>query len=182
MSANPAWRLSITRTLESPASRLLTRPINMIEISDAQQPRDVEAVRQLFREYQEALGVDLSFQGFESEVESLPGAYALPRGRLLLARDGVQVAGCVALRRLTEETCEMKRLYVRPESRASGLGRRLVERVIAEARTIGYARMVLDTLPTMTGAQRLYEQLGFRDVAAYRHNPIAGSRFLGLDL
>jgi putative acetyltransferase len=156
--------------------------MNMTGIADASGPTDVEAARELFREYQAALGVDLSFQGFASELESLPGAYAPPRGRLLLARDGGRIAGCVALRPVTDDTCEMKRLYVRAESRASGVGRLLVERAISEARAIGYSRMVLDTLPTMAGAQRLYERLGFRDVQPYRHNPIEGTRFLGLDL
>ena len=154
----------------------------MNEIHEAVLAEDIEAVRVLFREYQAALGVDLSFQGFAEEVESLPGAYAPPHGRLLLATSGGSIAGCVALRPVSDETSEMKRLYVRPAFRSSGLGRELVDRVIAEAREIGSTRIVLDTLPTMAGAQRLYERLGFRDIPPYRHNPIAGTRFLGLDL
>jgi putative acetyltransferase len=154
----------------------------MIEIRESIDTAAVETVRGLFREYQEALGVDLSFQDFETELRTLPGDYAPPRGRLLLAlADGVP-AGCVAMRPLTSDTCEMKRLYVRPEHRASGLGRQLAERLIAEARSIGYQRMCLDTLPTMSGAQRLYERLGFKEIPPYRYNPIAGTRFLGLDL
>ena len=154
----------------------------MLEIVNAIDPADIAAARQLFREYQQGLGVDLSFQDFASELESLPGAYAPPGGRLLLARDGVRVVGCVALRPLQNDTCEMKRLYVRPGNRASGVGRQLVERVIEQARAVGYTRILLDTLPMMAGAQRLYEQLGFVDVPSYRHNPIEGTRFLGVDL
>jgi ribosomal protein S18 acetylase RimI-like enzyme len=154
----------------------------MINITEALDPAAIAAVRDLFLEYQEALGVDLSFQGFQAEVDSLPGEYAPPRGRLLLARDGGSVAGCVAMRGLTADTCEMKRLYVCPPFREGGVGRQLAERVIAEAHVAGYRRMNLDTLPTMAGAQRLYERLGFKEIAPYRHNPIVGSRFLSLQL
>ena len=154
----------------------------MIEISHVSDPAAVETARGLFREYQEALGVDLSFQDFETEVRELPGEYTPPRGRLLLALENGAPAGCVAMRPLTSDTCEMKRLYVRPEYRAASLGRQLAERVIAEARSIGYQRMYLDTLPTMSGAQRLYERLGFKEIPPYRYNPIVGTRFLGLDL
>lgn len=154
----------------------------MIEITDAYDSESIKAVRTLFEEYQQALGIDLSFQGFATELEMLPGDYVSPRGRLLLARDGDAIAGCIAMRPLSEETCEMKRLYVRPQSRAGGVGRLLAERLIAEARAIGYRHMYLDTLPVMAGAQRLYESLGFKDIPPYRHNPIAGTRFLGLDL
>jgi GNAT superfamily N-acetyltransferase len=154
----------------------------MIEIADALDPASVEIARQLFVEYQRALGVDLCFQGFAEELATLPGAYAPPRGRLLLARSRATTIGCVALRPLAQDACEMKRLYVRPGNRGSGCGRCLVERVIHEARVIGYARMWLDTLPTMMQAQRLYEQLGFRDAAPYTRNPIEGTRYLVLEL
>lgn len=154
----------------------------MIEIGEATQPEDVAVVRELLREYERALGVDLCFQGFAEEVAGLPGDYAQPRGLLLLARHGSDVAGCIALRPVDDAVCEMKRLYVRDAFRAAGLGRRLVERVIVAAHAIGYRRMVLDTLPTMVSAQRLYESFGFRDIAPYRHNPIGGTRFLGLEL
>ena len=154
----------------------------MIEVFDAREQQDIEVARQLFREYQQALGVDLSFQNFSAELDALPGSYARPRGRLLLASDSTQVMGCVALRPLSADTCEMKRLYVRPDYRALGVGRLLIERVLEEARAIRYSRVLLDTLPTMTGAQRMYERLGFKDVPPYRHNPIEGTRFLGLDL
>ena len=154
----------------------------MVEIGNVYDRASIGATAALFEEYQQELGLDLSFQGFATELETLPGEYAPPRGRLLLARDEGVVAGCVAMRPLTNDTCEMKRLFVRARYRAAGVGRQLVERVIAEARAIGYRRMYLDTLPTMAGAQRLYESLGFKDIPAYRHNPIEGTRFLGLDL
>ena len=137
------------------------------------QDHEVETVRALLREYADGLGVDLSFQDFESELADPLGFYEL----VLLADDG-----CVALRRIDERTCEMKRLYVRPAARGSGLGRRLAEAVIAVARARGYERMLLDTLPTMRAAQRLYASLSFRETAPYRHNPIAGTTFLELAL
>jgi len=132
----------------------------------------------MLREYAAWLEVDLRFQNFEEELAALPGDYAAPRGRLLIAED----AGCVALRPIDEETCEMKRLYVRPEHRGSGLGRRLILAIMEEARAIGYARMRLDTMPKMDSAQRLYASLGFRDIPAYRYNPEPGARFLEADL
>jgi GNAT superfamily N-acetyltransferase len=138
----------------------------------------LDEIRTMLREYEAWLQVDLCFQGFEKELASLPGDYAPPRGRLLIASG----AGCVALRPLDEETCEMKRLYVREEHRGSGLGRRLVEALIEEARAIGYRRMRLDTLPKMDSAQKLYASLGFREIAAYRANPVPGARFLELSL
>ena len=139
---------------------------------------DVSEVRVLLREYAASLPFALDFQDFERELAGLPGAYAPPRGALRLARG----AGCVALRPLDEDTCEMKRLYVRPSARGSGLGRRLTEEIVAEARRLGYRRMRLDTVPGMGAAQSLYEHLGFREIAPYRPNPIAGARFLELDL
>jgi ribosomal protein S18 acetylase RimI-like enzyme len=154
----------------------------MIAITAAASAQEVAIVRALLREYEAALGVDLCFQNFARELDELPGDYAPPRGALLLARDGDDVAGCIALRPVDEATCEMKRLYVRDAFRASGLGRRLVEQLIGVAHAIGYRRMVLDTLPTMIAAQRLYASFGFTDIASYRHNPIAGTRFLGLEL
>ena len=143
---------------------------------------DLAIVRQLFREYQAELGIDLCFQGFAAEVEGLPGDYAPPSGRLLLAlRDDVAV-GCVALRAVDGTRCEMKRLYLRPGARGSGLGRALVERLLSEARAEGYGEVVLDTLPSMAEAQRMYERFGFRDIPPYRANPVAGARYLGLRL
>jgi putative acetyltransferase len=143
---------------------------------------DVDAARELFVEYQASLGVDLCFQGFDRELAELPGDYAPPGGCLLLARADGDAIACVALRKLDAETCEMKRLYVQPSQRGLGLGRAMAEAAIAEARRIGYVRMRLDTLPTMTEAATLYEQLGFRDTEPYYPNPVAGARFLQLEL
>ena len=153
-----------------------------MRIREALDPAAIAAVRDLFVEYEKALGVDLCFQGFAAELEGLPGDYAPPRGRLLLVERGGLSAGCIAMRPLDSRDCEMKRLYVRPAARGDGLGLRLVERVIAEARGVGYARMYLDTLPQMDAAQRLYERLGFEDVPPYRDNPVKGARFMALDL
>jgi GNAT superfamily N-acetyltransferase len=139
---------------------------------------DVEEVRTLVREYAASLPFALDFQDFDRELNELPGDYAPPKGALLLARG----AGCVALRPIDGTTCEMKRLYVRPSARGTGLGRRLAEAAITEARTLGYKRMRLDTVPGMDSAQSLYERLGFEDIAPYRSNPIAGARFLELQL
>ena len=132
----------------------------------------------MLREYAAWLQVDLCFQNFEQELAGLPGDYAPPRGRLLIAEG----AGCIALRPIDDDICEMKRLYVRPEHRGSGLGRRLVQAIIDEARSIGYRRMRLDTMPVMDKAQALYASFGFREIEAYRYNPEPGARFLELDL
>jgi len=137
------------------------------------EPDDLEAVQNLLREYAASLQLDLSFQDFESELADPLGFYEL----VLLAE-----GGCVALRRLDENTCEMKRLYVRPSARGAGLGRRLAEAVIAAAQNRGYTRMLLDTLPTMNPAQTLYESLGFRETEPYRFNPVPGTTFLELEL
>jgi GNAT superfamily N-acetyltransferase len=136
----------------------------------------------LFREYAETLGLDLTFQGFDLELAELPGGYARPRGRLLVACLDGKTAGCVALRPLTDAICEMKRLFVRPSARGGGVGRTLAQAVIDAAREVGYERMRLDTLPQMVEAQPLYESLGFRDIAAYYENPVAGTRYLELVL
>jgi ribosomal protein S18 acetylase RimI-like enzyme len=154
----------------------------MTEIRPADIPNDLAQVRMLFREYADALGVDLCFQGFDSELAELPGKYAIPTGRLLLAWRGAEVIGGVAMRAIDTSTCEMKRLYVRPQARGERLGRRLAERVCLEAREAGYARICLDTLPMMTAAQELYRSLGFEPIEPYVFNPVPGSLFLGLDL
>jgi ribosomal protein S18 acetylase RimI-like enzyme len=153
-----------------------------MEIRPAVVPTELDLVRLLFREYAAGLGFDLCFQGFEAELISLPGRYAPPAGRLLLAVAAGRVVGCIALRGLSETVGEMKRLYVRPAARGLGVGRALAERVILEARGIGYRRLVLDTLPAMAAAIGLYDALGFRDIAPYCANPVPGARFLGLDL
>ncbi|MGZ5097908.1 MAG: GNAT family N-acetyltransferase [Usitatibacter sp.] len=152
------------------------------EIVEALDAADVAACRELFVEYQQGLGVSLCFQGFDRELAGLPGDYARPRGRLLVARVEGAPAGCVALRPLGEADAEMKRLYVRPAYRGLDLGRVLALRAIAEARMLGYRTLRLDTLPSMTAAQNLYRQLGFVDTAPYNDNPIGGVRFLALAL
>ena len=139
-------------------------------------------LRQLLREYQQAIGVDLCFQGFERELASLPGLYAPPDGRLYIAWCGDEPTGCVALRRHDALDGEMKRLYVRPAFRQQGLGRVLAERVIEDARQIGYRRLLLDTLPSMASARALYAQLGFEQTQAYVFNPIAGVSYMSLTL
>jgi len=158
-----------------------------LAITPARGDEDMAAVARLFREYQISIGTDLCFQGFEEELKTLPGAYAPPRGEILMARAGRAAAGVVALRPLpyggaAAEACEMKRLYVRPAFRAAKLGRRLTERVIAEARRLGYRRLVLDTLKEMTAAQALYRALGFTEIEAYYENPLEGVRYFQLAL
>lgn len=139
--------------------------------------------RELFLEYAQSLGFSLCFQDFDKELAGLPGDYAPPEGRLLLAECGNQLAGCVGLHRLDPGNCEMKRLYVRPQFRGKGLGRALCERIIAEARQIGYRRMRLDTVePVMKGAVAMYRKLGFKEIAPYRSNPIAGAMYMELEL
>ena len=155
------------------------RPLRIVE---ARAPGDISAVRALLLEYQASLGLDLEFQGFARELETLPGDYAPPNGELFLALSGDEVLGCIGLRALADGRCEMKRLFVRPAGRGRGVGRALATAAIARARACGYSRMLLDTLPTQAAAQSMYEALGFVDVAPYRANPIPGSRFLALNL
>lgn len=147
-------------------------------LRQAASPADVETARSLFAEYQKALGISLCFQNFDAEVASLPGAYAAPEGRLLLAFVGDEPAGCVALRKLDDGICEMKRLWVRPAFRGTRLGRRLAEAVLSEARAAGYRAVRLDTLPSMREAQALYVSLGFADIPPYNDHPVAGTRFM----
>ena len=150
-------------------------------VTSADDPRVVEA-RTLLLEYAESLDVDLSFQNFDQELNDFPGSYLPPTGALLLAtRDG-QLAGSIAMRRLDAETCEMKRLYVRPDFRGLGVGRGLAIAIIDAARDMSHRKMRLDTLPGMDDAQGLYRTLGFREIAAYYENPVPGTRYLELDL
>jgi putative acetyltransferase len=154
----------------------------MLRIAQAESPEQIALVRVLFEEYADQLGHDLGFQHFSEELESLPGAYAPPSGRLLLGWYGDELAGCVALRGHDSAICEMKRLYVRPDFRGMGFGRCLATAVIEAAREIGYERMRLDTLRTMTIPRELYRSLGFQSVAPYYDNPIPGATFFELRL
>jgi len=153
-----------------------------MRIVQAESAVDLRDARALFEEYAASLGFDLGFQDFAAELAGLPGSYAPPRGRLLLACVEDRLAGCVALRELEANVCEMKRLYVRPGFRELGIGRRLVEAILLEAREIGYARMRLDTVPAMERARALYRDLGFREIPAYRFNPVPGTAFMELRL
>lgn len=153
-----------------------------MQIFQATSAEDFHQARRLIEEYAASLGVDLEFQNFAHELEALAEEYGAPSGCLMLAQEAEQLLGCVALRKLSEGICEMKRLYVAPAGRGRGVGRALANAVIAEARTLGYERMRLDTLPAMHEARRLYAALGFRAIAPYRFNPIAGTSFMELSL
>ncbi len=149
----------------------------------AESPEQIASVRELFLEYAQSLGFSLCFQSFDEELAGLPGDYAPPEGRLLLATYDSQPAGCVALHKLDSRSCEMKRLYVRPQFRGKGLGKALTERIINEARLIGYKQLRLDTVePVMRTAVAMYRTLGFREIAPYRPNPIDGALYMELQL
>lgn len=165
-------RLSMMPSVNANAGRII----------EVVSPGDLAAVRRLFEEYAASLKVDLCFQGFAAELAGLPGDYAAPRGRLLLATIDGTPAGCVALRPKGDRRCEMKRLYVSPARQGCGLGRRLAGHVIAEARSLGYASVLLDTLPSMAAAQKLYASLGFVPCAPYYPTPVGGTVFMELRL
>jgi putative acetyltransferase len=157
--------------------------VRVLNFAQAESPSQVAQARELFLEYAQSLGFSLCFQNFDKELAELPGDYAPPEGRLLLAECEGTLAACVALHKLAPDTCEMKRLYLRPQFRAKGLGRALAERIIAEARQIGYRRMRLDTVePVMRDAVMLYRKLGFKEIAPYRPNPVDGAMYMELDL
>lgn len=139
---------------------------------------NLEEVKKLFEEYADSLGIDLGFQDFKDEVDTLPDKYAQPEGAILLAKCESEVAGCVALKKIDARICEMKRLYVRPRFRKFGIGRELVARILAEGNAKGYDTMRLDTLPTMNRAQALYRSFGFYEIAPYVFNPVAGAVFM----
>lgn len=149
----------------------------MVELC-ADLPGDLPVMRELFEEYGRSLGIDLSFQGFDQELVSLPGKYAPPHGAVIIARSDGVPCGCVALRRIDERTCEMKRLYVRPGNRGLRIGAELVTRIIETAKARGYGAMRLDTLPSMTSAVSLYRSFGFQEIEPYIFNPIPGALFM----
>jgi ribosomal protein S18 acetylase RimI-like enzyme len=154
--------------------------INLIQVQSA---KNIDTARTLFLEYQEGLGLNLCFQNFSQELAELPGNYAPPAGRLLLAVESDEPVGCVALRKIGDGVCEMKRLYVRPEARGKNLGRMLAETIINEAHSIGYRRMRLDTIPgKMDRAIAMYRSLGFKEIAPYYENPVEGATFMELTL
>lgn len=164
-----------------------------LSFAQAETPAQIAQARELFLEYAQSLGFSLCFQNFDQELAGLPGDYAPPAGRLLLAEFESQLAGCVALHKLDAKIidariidaniCEMKRLYLRPAFRGKGLGRALADRIIAEARQIGYRRMRLDTVePVMKDAVAMYRRIGFKEIAAYCANPIAGALYMELEL
>jgi GNAT superfamily N-acetyltransferase len=168
--------MNVSRKPASPA-------VAWFYLQQAESAEQVRAIRELFLEYANSLNFSLCFQSFENELASLPGDYAPPHGRLLLAGYGSEIAGCVALHKLESEICEMKRLYVRPQFRGKGLGRVLAERVVDEARNVGYQRLRLDTVETvMRDAVALYRKLGFKEIAPYRDNPIEGALYMELVL
>jgi GNAT superfamily N-acetyltransferase len=166
-----------------PSNYPVTSVVKELIFAQAESPAQIAHVRELFLEYAQSLGFSLCFQNFDKELAGLPGGYALPEGRMLLVECEGQLAGCVALHKLEPGICEMKRLYLRPPFRGKGLGRVLAERIIAEARQIGYWRMRLDTVePVMRDAVAMYRKLGFKEIAPYCANPIAGTLYMELEL
>ncbi len=166
-----------------PSAFSASSAVKSLSIYQAESPPQIAQVRELFLEYAQSLGFSLCFQNFDKELEALPGHYAPPEGRLLLAESEGQFAGCVAMRALEPGICEMKRLYLRTRFRGIGLGRALADRIIAEARQVGYRRMRLDTVePVMKDAVAMYRKLGFKEIAPYRSNPIAGAMYMELEL
>jgi putative acetyltransferase len=160
--------------------------VSMYRLVEAHSVAEFKAARALIEEYAAqigaSMGVDLAFQGLNIELDRLPEMYGPPTGALLLASRDHEWVGCCALRRFAEGVCEMKRLYIRPQVRGANLGRQLSERLLTQARALGYRRMVLDTLQDMIAAQTLYRSLGFRDTEPYYVNPMAGVTYMDLDL
>jgi putative acetyltransferase len=168
---------------ESGSPSLSTSALKDFAVVQAESPAQIAQARELFLEYAQSLGFSLCFQNFDQELASLPGDYAPPEGRLLLATYEGQLAGCVALHKIEGGICEMKRLYLRPQFRGKRLGRALADRIIAEARQIGYQRMRLDTVePVMKDAVAMYRKIGFKEVPPYRANPITGALYMELQL
>ena len=168
---------------KSPQNSSVPSVVKDFAFSQAESPAQIAQARELFLEYAKSLNFSLCFQSFDQELAGLPGDYTPPEGRLLLAECEGELAGCVALHQLENGICEMKRLYLRPQFRGKGLGRMLAERIIAEARLIGYRRMRLDTVePVMQDAVAMYRKLGFREIAPYRANPNPGTLYMELEL
>jgi len=153
-----------------------------VDIIKARSKRDINIIRELFQEYANSLGFILNFQHFDKELNSLPGDYAPPEGCLLLVYTGNQAVGCVGLRKISKGICEMKRMYVRKKYRGKGIGRKLANKIIKEARRIGYERMRLDTISTMVEAIHLYKSMGFKEIKPYYYNPIEGTKYMELKL
>jgi GNAT superfamily N-acetyltransferase len=154
----------------------------MLVLREVEKEPLVSISRELFLQYEKEINVNLCFQNFNAEVAGLPGEYSRPSGRLMLIYDDETIQGCVALRKIGQEICEMKRLYLKPISRGKGLGRIIVKFLIDEARSIGYHKMRLDTLPQMKEAIALYRSLGFKEINPYRNNPVAGALFFELEI
>jgi GNAT superfamily N-acetyltransferase len=168
---------------EDPSAFSAPSAVKGLSVFQAESPAQISQARELFLEYAQSLGFSLCFQNFDHELARLPGDYAPPEGRLLLGEYEGELAACVALHKLDARICEMKRLYLRPQFRGKGLGRALAERIVAEARLIGYQRMRLDTVePVMKDAVAMYRKLGFKEIAAYCANPIAGALYMELEL
>jgi GNAT superfamily N-acetyltransferase len=184
MTAKDPISRSSSESPGSPACAEQARSlVKGLSLARAETASQIDQARELFLEYAQSLGFSLCFQNFDQELAALPGDYAPPEGRLLLATYQGQLAGCVALHRLEPGICEMKRLYLRPQFRGKGLGRALANQIIAEGRQIGYQRMRLDSVePLMKDAVAMYHKIGFQQVAAYRTNPIAGALYMELHL
>jgi putative acetyltransferase len=168
---------------QSPSVYPLSSVVKSLSFAQAETAAQIAQARELFLEYAQSLGFSLCFQNFDQELARLPGDYAPPTGCLLLTEYDGQPAGCVALHKLDANICEMKRLYLRPAFRGKGFGRVLADRIITEARQIGYQRMRLDTVePVMKDAVAMYRRIGFKEIAAYCANPIAGALYMELEL
>lgn len=153
-----------------------------IQIIEKYDEQNITEIKDIFIEYRKDLGLDLEFQDFQEELKELPGEYSSPEGAILLAEDNDKTVGCVALRKIDDKTCEMKRLYVKPEYRGQGLGRKLALSIINKARTKGYEKMKLDTLTTLKEANELYRSLGFEECEPYRYNPLEDALYMELEL
>ena len=186
LSAQREQPIRLTAHMRAGMPALLTVGLLMavkMNFIQAQTSEQIDQARQLFKEYAAWLEIDLCFQNFEKELAELPGDYAPPDGRLLLAYDDAQLVGCVALRKIDKSICEMKRLFVHDRFRGKGLGRSLIEAIISEAKQIGYERMRLDTLPPkMDKAIALYNELRFKEIEPYYNNPVPGAMFMELIL